>query len=150
MKFSFLLAGLLALGPRAAPAGTLPDAARLRRGSVSRSSSKTSSKAISFSRSHQGYYFSFGAPYPKQSLSVWVTQELYEQLPRDPGLMRRRVRISSQLETVRLARCSRSLRPDDFELREVKDAMLSKSFLDGRMDRAAPGHEGHLLRPDAL
>ena len=29
-------------------------------------------KAVSYSRSTEGYYLSFGAPYPKQILSVWI------------------------------------------------------------------------------
>lgn len=135
MKFAFLLADLLALGPVAAPAAALPDGGEVAARIGQPVEFEDVIQAISFSRSRRGYYFSFGAPYPKQSLSVWVTEDLYEQLPRDPGLMGRRVRIRGQLENSPTGPMLSLASPDDFELLEVKDAMLSKSFLDGRMDR---------------
>src|SRR5438045_606551 len=38
-------------------------------------------KAVSYSRSTEGYYLSFGAPYPKQVLSVWIPRKVYDRLP---------------------------------------------------------------------
>ncbi|CAN5617374.1 hypothetical protein BH18VER2_BH18VER2_00620 [soil metagenome] len=40
-------------------------------------------------RSKAVCYFSLGAPYPKQILSVWVPDNIYDQLPRDLGLLGR-------------------------------------------------------------
>src|SRR3954447_14175318 len=55
-------------------------------------------KAVSYSRSTKGYYLSFGAPYPKQILSVWIEGKMYEQLPSHHSMVGRTVRISGQIE----------------------------------------------------
>lgn len=92
-------------------------------------------QAISRSRSKKGFYFSFGAPYPKQTLSVWVPDEIYEQLPRDPGLLGRGVRIKGQLASSPTGPMLTLASPENIDVLEVKEAMISKSFLDGRLDR---------------
>ncbi|MBA3651358.1 MAG: hypothetical protein H0W66_07760, partial [Chthoniobacterales bacterium] len=92
-------------------------------------------RAVSRSRTKKGCYFSFGAPFPKQVLSVWVPDEIYYQLPRDPGLLGRKVRIKGRLESSSTGPMVTLASADDFELFEVADAMLSKSFLDARKDR---------------
>src|SRR5947207_7696595 len=55
-------------------------------------------KAVSFSRSTKGYYLSFGAPYPKQVLSVWMPEHVYERLPLHHSMVGRIVRIAGQVE----------------------------------------------------
>ncbi len=42
-------------------------------------------KAVSRSRTKNGCYLSFGAPFPQQVLSVWVADEIWEQIPHDPA-----------------------------------------------------------------
>ena len=86
-------------------------------------------KASAHSRSKPGRYFSFGAPFPEQVLSVWVSDEVYLQLPHDLGLVGRRVRIKGGLESSPTGPMVTLASPDDFDLSEVKDAMLSKDFL---------------------
>ncbi len=92
-------------------------------------------KAISQSRSKKGCYFSFGAPYPKQVLSVWVPDEVWAKLPRDPGLMGRTVRIRGRLEASPTGPMLTLASPDQFALVDADDRMLAKDFLDGKMDR---------------
>lgn len=92
-------------------------------------------KAISRSRTKEGYYFSFGAPFPQQMLSVWVPDDVYYQLPRDPGLLGRKVRIKGRLESNPTGPMLTLTSPEEFDLLAVNDAVLAKSFLDGRMDR---------------
>ncbi len=92
-------------------------------------------KAVSRSRSREGFYLSFGEPYPKQVLSVWVAEEIFEQLPRDPGLVGRKVRIAGRVEASRTGPMLTLAAPEDFELLETDEAILARNFLDGRMDR---------------
>lgn len=92
-------------------------------------------KAISRSRTKSGCYFSFGAPYPKQVLSVWVPDEVWDKLPRDPGLIGRTVRIRGRLEASPTGPLLTLASPDQFALLDADDRMLAKDFLDGRMDR---------------
>lgn len=92
-------------------------------------------KAISQSRTKKGCYFSFGAPYPKQVLSVWVPDEVWDKLPRDPGLIGRTVRIRGRLEASPTGPLLTLASPDQFTLVDADDRMLAKDFLDGRMDR---------------
>src|SRR5437763_15338844 len=54
-------------------------------------------KAVSYSRSTEGYYLSFGAPYPKQILSVWIEGKMYERLPLHKSMVGRTVRISGPI-----------------------------------------------------
>jgi len=92
-------------------------------------------KAISRSRTKKGCYFSFGAPFPKQLLSVWVPDDVYFQLPHDPGLIGRKVRIKGRLESSPTGPMLTLASPDQIDVLEVNDAILAKSFLDGRADR---------------
>ncbi len=78
---------------------------------------------------------SFGAPYPKHVLSVWVPDEVYDQLPRHPGLLGRKVQIKGRLEVSPTGPMLTLASPDQFDLLAVDDAFLAKSFLDGRKDR---------------
>lgn len=92
-------------------------------------------KAISRSRTKKGCYLSFGAPFPQQVLSVWVPDEVWEKLPRDPGLMGRTVRIRGRVEASATGPMLQLAGPEQFALVDVDDRMLAKDFLDGRMDR---------------
>ena len=125
----------LSLGIASVTADDLPDAAQVATRLGQEVEFTGLIKAISRSRSKEGCYFSFGAPYPKQVLSVFVPDEVYYQLPRDPGLLGRKVRIKGRLESSPTGPMVTLTSPDQFDLLEVNDAVLSKSFLDGRRDR---------------
>lgn len=92
-------------------------------------------KAISHSRTKPGCYFSFGAPFPEQALSVWVPDAVYYKLPYDPGLIGRTVRIHGRLEASPTGPMLTLASPQQFALGEVNEKILSKSALDGRRDR---------------
>jgi hypothetical protein len=92
-------------------------------------------KAVSFSRSTQGYYLSFGAPYPKQVLSVWTDQKIYEQLPFTKKLVGRTVRIRGKLEQSPTGPLLKLTSLDQLGVVETDEAILSEAFLDGRRDR---------------
>lgn len=44
--------------------------------------------AVSWSRTEKGRYLRFGAPYPRQVLSVWIPDALWAQLPEAPRVGR--------------------------------------------------------------
>lgn len=92
-------------------------------------------KAVSYSRSTEGYYLSFGAPYPKQVLSVWASKDLYDHLPGHHGLVGRTVRIKGNLEKSPTGPLLKLQFPEDFQLFQVDQAMLAKPALDGKQDR---------------
>lgn len=141
LRGGFLLAGALGLFfgltpvPARASAETLPSAAEVAKQLGHEVEFADVVRAISRSRTKAGCYFSFGAPYPKQVLSVWVSDEIYAQLPRDPGLLGRKIRIKGRLESSPTGPMITLASPDQFDLFDVDDAMLAKDFLDGRMDR---------------
>lgn len=92
-------------------------------------------KAVSFSRSTNGYYLSFGGSYPAQVLSVWVSLENYDRLPGRRALVGRTVRIKGQLESSPTGPLLKLDSPEAFALLEVADSALTKEVLDGKMDR---------------
>jgi len=92
-------------------------------------------KAISYSRSTKGMYFSFGAPYPKQVLSVWTDQKTYDQLPATKYLVGRTVRIRGRLESSPTGPLLKVLALDQFDVVETDEAILSQPVLDGKKDR---------------
>lgn len=88
-------------------------------------------KAISRSRTKNGCYFSC----PRQVLSVWVADEVWAKLPRDPGLTGRTVRIRGRLEASSTGPLLTLASPEQFTLLDADSRMLAKDFLDGQMDR---------------
>ena len=92
-------------------------------------------KAVSYSRSTDGYYLSFGAPYPAQVLSVWVNEADYDRLPGRHSLVGRIVRIKGQLESGSTGPLLKLESPDAFQLLPVEETALTKAVLDGKMDR---------------
>ncbi len=93
-------------------------------------------KAVSYSRSTKGYYLSFGAPYPKQILSVWIEGEMYERLPSHKSMVGRTVRISGQIEKSPTGPLIKLESKDHFQVLETDEAILSKPTLDGKQDRS--------------
>jgi hypothetical protein len=92
-------------------------------------------KAVSYSRSTDGYYLSFGAPYPAQVLSVWVNGADYNRLPSRHALVGRIVRIKGQLESGPTGPLLKLESPAAFQLLPVEENALTKAVLDGKMDR---------------
>ncbi|HSV63794.1 MAG TPA: hypothetical protein VLH83_10665, partial [Chthoniobacterales bacterium] len=93
-------------------------------------------KAVSWSNSTNGYYLSFGAPYPKQLLSVWVAEKLYDKLPASRALVGRVVRIKGLLEPSPTGPLLKLQMREDFGLLPVDEAILSKPTLDGKQERS--------------
>ncbi|MGI8437962.1 MAG: hypothetical protein ACR2NX_13850 [Chthoniobacterales bacterium] len=91
--------------------------------------------AISYSRSTNGYYLNFGAPFPAQLLSVWVGHKLYRLLPSHHALVGRTVRIKGLLENSSTGPLLKLDSADAFQLLPLDDSALTKSILDGEMDR---------------
>ncbi|MDQ3116937.1 MAG: hypothetical protein M3Q86_10060 [Verrucomicrobiota bacterium] len=131
--FAILL--VAASGPTCARADSLPNATEVAKQLGREVEFVDVVRGISRSRSKSGCYLSFGAPYPKQVLSVWVPDEVYAQLPRDPGLLGRKVQIKGRLEVSPTGPMLTLASPDQFDLLAVHDAFLAQSFLDGRKDR---------------
>ena len=93
-------------------------------------------KAVSYSRSTDGLYLSFGLPYPSQVLSVWVSHQLYDTLPGNRMLVGRVVRIRGQLEKGPEGRPLLTMTSaDQFTLLKTDEAVLSEPTLDGKQDR---------------
>jgi hypothetical protein len=92
-------------------------------------------KAVSYSRSTKGFYFSFGAPYPKQVLSVWTDRAIYDQLPFTGKLVGRTVRIRGKLEQSPTGPLLKLTSLDQLAVVETDEAILSQPVLDGRRDR---------------
>jgi hypothetical protein len=93
-------------------------------------------KAVSFSKSTNGYYLSFGAPYPKQTLSVWVDAKIYDHLPVHHSMVGRTVRISGQVEKSSTGPLIKLDSREHFTIQNADEAILSKPALDGRQERA--------------
>src|SRR6476646_12255178 len=92
-------------------------------------------KAVSYSRSTKGYYLSFGAPYPKQILSVWTDRAIYDQLPFTGRLVGRTVRIRGKLELSPTGPLLKISALDQLNVVETDEAILSQQVLDGKRDR---------------
>src|SRR5712691_3984379 len=92
-------------------------------------------KAVSKSKTHDGFYLSFGAPYPKQVLSVWAANETYRKLPGAGALVGRTVRIRGIVNPTATGPMVYLESPVQFRLLPVDDAMISKPQLEGKADR---------------
>src|SRR5256714_12029046 len=93
-------------------------------------------KAVSWSRSTNGYYLSFGAPYPKQVVSVWVEEKLFDKLPEHRTLLGRTVEIKGELEKSPSGPLLKLQAPENFVLLPADEAILAKPRLDGKQERA--------------
>lgn len=93
-------------------------------------------KAVSFSRSTKGYYLSFGAAYPKQTLSVWMAEKEYERVPQHDSMVGRSVRISGQLENSPSGPLVKLASHTALQVLATDESILSKPILDGKQDRA--------------
>jgi hypothetical protein len=92
-------------------------------------------KAVSYSRSRDGYYFSFGAPYPNQALSVWVPAAIKNRLPGSGHFVGRTVRIKGRVEASGTGPMVDLNAPEQYQLLPVDRAAVSKLILDGKQDR---------------
>jgi hypothetical protein len=92
-------------------------------------------KAVSYSRSTKGYYLSFGAPYPKQVLSVWTDRAIYDQLPFTGKLVGRTVHIRGKLESSPTGPLLKLTSLDQLAVVETDEAILAQALLDGKRDR---------------
>src|ERR1700745_3942432 len=79
-------------------------------------------KAVSWSRSTNGYYLSLGAPYPKQVLSVWVEEKLFDRLPEHRTLLGRTVEITGDLEKSPSGPLLKLQAPENFVLLPADEA----------------------------
>jgi hypothetical protein len=93
-------------------------------------------KAVSYSRSTKGYYLSFGAPYPKQLLSVWMLEKLYDRLPYHSSMVGRTVQITGQIESSPTGPLIKLASRDNFKVLATDESILTKPTLDGNQDRA--------------
>jgi hypothetical protein len=92
-------------------------------------------KAVSKSKTHDGFYLSFGAPYPKQALSAWAASETYHKLPGAGALVGRTVRIHGIVNPTATGPMVYLESPAQFRLLRVDDATISKPQLEGKADR---------------
>jgi hypothetical protein len=91
-------------------------------------------KAVSKSRTHNGCYFSFGAPFPQQVLSVWIPMNVFDMLAAPP-LIGRTVRIAGLLHQSPTGPMVDLDSPEQYQLLPLDEAILSKLHLDGKTDR---------------
>ena len=134
---TYLIASLLviaALSPTA-HSQTLPDAAAAAKQLYQNVTFEDVIKAVSKSKTHDGFYLSFGAPYPKQVLSVWAANETYRRLPGAGALVGRTVRIHGIVNPTATGPMIYLESPIEFRLLPVDDATISKPQLEGKADR---------------
>lgn len=93
-------------------------------------------KAVSYSKSTKGYYLSFGEPYPKQTLSVWIDRKIYDRLPVHSSMVGRTVRISGQIENSPTGPVMKLDSREHFVVQAPDEAILAKPKLDGKQDSA--------------
>ncbi|MEP6686328.1 MAG: hypothetical protein ABJB22_06075 [Verrucomicrobiota bacterium] len=107
-------------------------------------------KAVSKSRTHDGFYLSFGAPYPQQVLTVWVPSDVFETLPGKGALIDRRVRIRGILQKTDTGPMLGLEAPDQIELLPADESILSQLRLGGATERKefAAAVRQHLDRED--
>jgi hypothetical protein len=92
-------------------------------------------KAVSKSRTHDGYYLSFGAPYPKQVLSVWADTKLADRLPGAGHLIGRTVRIEGIVYSTPTGPILNLESVEHFHLLPADPTIISKAKLDGKTER---------------
>jgi hypothetical protein len=131
-----LLLPLLALLASLVLAQNLPDAASVAGRIGQTVEFQDAVKAVSFSRSTTGYYLSFGAPYPKQVLSVWMPEKVYDRLPHHTSMVGRTVQITGQVETSPTGPLIKLDSVATFKVLEVDESILTKPTLDGKQDRS--------------
>jgi len=134
-RFSLVLAALCFFGA-AAPAEEISSAAGVADRIGQTVEFQDEVKAVSWSRSTNGYYLSFGAPYPKQVLSVWVEEKLFDKLPEHRTLLGRTVEIKGDLERSPSGPLLKLQAPENFVLLPADEAILSKPTLDGKQERS--------------
>jgi hypothetical protein len=93
-------------------------------------------QAVSKSRTHDGWYLSFGAPYPKQVLTVWIPSGVFAKLPGRHTLIGRTVRISGMLQSTPTGPMLGLESLDQYHALPIDEAVLSQLRIDGRTDRA--------------
>jgi len=118
-----------------ARAQDLPDAIHVRDRIGQQVEFQDKVEAVSYSRSTNGYYLSFGGAYPAQVLSVWASEKNYDQLPGRSALVGRVVRIKGQIEGSSTGPLIKLESPEAFQLLQVEESALTKAVLDGKMDR---------------
>jgi len=89
-------------------------------------------KAVSHSRSRDGCYVNFGAPYPNQVLSVWVPDKILDKFAK---LIGRTVRIDGVVHSSETGPMIDVESPEQIEVLPVDESILSKIGLGGRTDR---------------
>jgi hypothetical protein len=130
-RFSSIAVIFILLGGFAS-AQQLPDAAHVADRIGEYVKFEDSIKAVSKSRTHDGFYFSFGAPYPKQVLTVWVPSRVFKHLPN--GLLNRTVRISGMLQKTDTGPMLGLEARDQFEILPTDESILSKPRIDGKTE----------------
>ncbi|MFN2541573.1 MAG: hypothetical protein ABR514_05300 [Chthoniobacterales bacterium] len=132
---AFVVAAALSLNLWAVEAQTLPDAATAAQQLYKHVVFEDVIKAASKSKTHDGGYLSFGAPYPKQVLSVWVADETHRKLPGAGALVGRTVQIRGMVNPSPTGPMIYLESPAQFRLLPVDDATISKPQLEGKGDR---------------
>ena len=140
MRISYVMVAMsilsaIAVAQSPAPAQQFPDATTVATRVGQTVMFQDEVKAVSYSRSTEGYYLSFGAPYPKQTLSVWIDNKTYDRLPYHHSMVGRTVSISGQLETSPTGPLIKLESSDHFQVLPTDEAILSKPTLDGKQDR---------------
>jgi hypothetical protein len=92
-------------------------------------------KAVSYSKSTKGYYLSFGEPYPKQVLSVWIDAQIYDHLAFHHSMVGRTVHINGQIEASPTGPVMKLESSNQFKVMPTDEAILSKPTLDGKQER---------------
>ena len=137
----FLLLPILSAGLLASPVAPAPDPDKLPDAATAAAQVAEEVffedvvRAVSYSRSRKGRYLSFGAAYPKQVLSVWAPDEVYEQLAGAYELGERRVRIRGKVEKSSTGPVIKLTSPEQLELLPLDEAILAEPRLDGRTAR---------------
>jgi hypothetical protein len=119
--------------PCVALAEQLPDAARVADQTGAYIKFEDTVKAVSKSRTHDGFYLSFGAPYPKQILTVWIPSDVFSQIP--ASLLNRTVRISGMLQKTDTGPMLGLMALDQLEVLPTDESILSKGRIEGEDER---------------
>jgi len=120
----------------AAAAEKLPDAAAVAKQTGKAVQFQDEVKAVSFSRSTNGYYLSFGAPYPQQVLSVWLPAAVYDGLPNHKSMVGRTVRVSGNVEVSSTGALINLNSAAGLTVLAADESILSRPALDGKQDRS--------------
>lgn len=132
---SLIFAAIVAFVISPAVALGLPDAIHVREKVDQEVEFQDKVVAVSYSQTSEGYYLNFGAPFPAQALSVWVSEEVYDRLPGHAAMIGRIVRIKGRIEASSTGPLLKLAAREDFQLLQVDESALTQAVLDGRMDR---------------